>query len=68
MHAGIAQNPMHLTEPPALQRNPPANHVAEFVTGTSDSKAPPVDRKIQARSHPDMIPKVEKKSIPTLLM
>ena len=29
MHVGIAQNPMHLAEPPVLPRTPHANHVAE---------------------------------------
>ena len=29
MHVGIAQNPMHLADPPAPPRTPYANHVAE---------------------------------------
>ena len=67
MHVGIALSPMHLAGPPALPRTPHADHVAELATGTSDAKAPPVDRRIQTRSHPDMGPKVEYKSRPTLL-
>ena len=58
MHAGIAQNPMHLAEIPALPRTPHADHVAELVTGMPDAKVPPIDRKIQTRSQPDMHPKV----------
>ena len=68
MHVGIALSPMHLAEPPALPRTPHANHVAELVTGTSDAEAPPVNRRIQTRSYPDIDPKVENKSRPTLLM
>ena len=49
----------HLAEPPALQRTPHADHVEELVTGTSDAKAPPVNRRIQTRSQLDVDPKVE---------
>ena len=51
MHVGIAQNPMHLAELPALPRTPHANLVAELVTDMSDAKAPLVDRRIQTKSH-----------------
>ena len=68
MHVGIARNPMHLAEPPALPRTPHANLVAKLVTGMPDAKAPLVDRRIQTRSHPDMDTMVENKSRPTLLM
>ena len=68
MHVGIALSPMHLAEPPTLPRTPHADHVAELVTGTPDAKAPPVDRRIQTRSHPDRVPKVENKSRPTVLI
>ena len=68
MHAGTAPSPMHLTEPPALPRTPHANHVAQLVTWMSDDEATPVDRRIQTRSYPDVDPKVENKSRPTLLM
>ena len=68
MPAGIALSSMHLAEPPALPRTPHANHVAELVTEISDAKAPPVDRRIQTRSHPVVGPKVENKRRPTLLM
>ena len=68
MHAGIAQNSMHLAEPPALPRTPHADHMAKLVTGMPDDEVPPIDRKIQTRSHPDMDPKVENTSRPTLLM
>ena len=46
-----------------LPRTSHANHVAELVTGMSHTEAPPVDRRIQTRSHPDMGPKVESKSM-----
>ena len=68
MHVGIALSPMCLAEPPALPRTPHADHVAELAATTSDAKAPLVDRRIQTRSHPDVDPKVENKSRPTLLM
>ena len=68
MHVRIALSPMHLAEPPALPVTPHANHVAELVTGTPDAKTPPVDRRIKTRSHPDVGPKVENKSRPTLLI
>ena len=68
MNVEIALSPMHLTEPPALPRTPHADHVAELVTGMSDAEVPPVNRRIQRRSHPDVDSKVENKSIPTLLM
>ena len=54
MHVGIALSPMHLAEPPALARTPHTDHMRELVTGTSDTEAPPVDRRIQARSHPNV--------------
>ena len=68
MHVGIAQNSMHLAEPPALQRTPHAGLVAKLVTGIPDAIAPPVDRRIQTRSHPDVDPMVENKNRPTVLM
>ena len=68
MHVGIAQNPMHLTEPLALPKTPHANHVAKLVIGMPDAEGPPVDRRIQTRSHPDVDPMVENKSRPTILM
>ena len=68
MHEGIAENFMYLEEPPALPRTPHANYVAKLVTGTADAKVPPIDRKIQTRSHPDVDPRVENKSRLTLLM
>ena len=46
MHVGIALSLMHLAEPPALPRAPYADHVAELITGTSDTEAPPEDRRI----------------------
>ena len=57
---------MHLAEPPTLPRTPHANHVAKLVIGKPDAKAPLVDRRIQARSHPDIDLMVENKS--TVLM
>ena len=60
MHVGIALSPMHLAEPSALPRTLHANHVAELVTGTSDAKAPTVDRRIETGRHPYIDPKVEK--------
>ena len=68
MHVVIALNPMHLADLPALPRTLHANLVAKLVTGMPDAKAPPVDRRIQTRSHPDMDPRVEKKSKPIVLM
>ena len=68
MHVGNAQSPMQLGEPPALPRTPHAIHVAELVTGMPDAEAPPVDRRIQRRNHPDMGPKVESISRSTLLI
>ena len=68
MLAGIAQNPMHLAESPALPRTPHADLMAKLVTGKPDAEAPPVYRRIQTRSHPDMDPMVEIKSRPTVLM
>ena len=68
IHMGIALNPIHLAEPPALPRTPHANVVAKLVTGMSDAEAPSVDRWIQTRSHADMDTMVENKSRPTLLM
>ena len=68
MHVGIEQNPLHLAEPSVLPRTPCANLVAKLVTGMPDSKAPPVDRRIQTRSHPDMDTMVEDKNRPILLM
>ena len=67
-HAGVAQNPMHLEEPPALPRTPHANLVAKLVIGMADTEAPPVNRRIQTRNHPDMDPMLENKSRPTVLM
>ena len=61
MHAGIAQDPMHLVEPFALPRTPHANHMVKLVIGMPDARAPPVDRRIQTRSHPDVDTMVEKK-------
>ena len=68
MYVGMAQNPISLAEPPALPRTPHDDHVAELVTGMTDAEAPPVDRRIQTRSHPDVDPRAENKSRPTLLM
>ena len=68
MHVGTALSTMHQAEPPALPRTPHGNHVAELATGTSDVEAPPVDGRIQTRSHPDVGPKVESKCRPTWLM
>ena len=68
MHVGIAVSPMHLAEPPVLPRIPHTDHVTQLGTGISDAKAPPVDRRIQARVQPDVDPKVENKSRCTLLM
>ena len=59
MHAGIAQDPMHLVEPFALLRTPHANHMVKLVIGMPDAKAPPVDRRIQTGSHPDVDTMVE---------
>ena len=53
-----------MAEPPALPRSLHADHVAELVTGTSDAKAPPVDRRIQTRSNIDMGSRVETKADP----
>ena len=58
---------MHLAEPPALPRTSHANHMAELVTEMSDVEEPLVNRRIQTRSHPDVVQKVESKSGPTLL-
>ena len=52
MHVGIAQNSMHLAEPPALPRTPHANHVAKLVIEMRDAEAPPVDRRIQTKKPP----------------
>ena len=68
MYVGIAQNAMHLAETPALLRTPHADLVAKLITGMPDPEAPPVDRKIQTRSNPDMDPMAESKCRPTVLM
>ena len=68
MHVVIAQNPIHLAEPPALPRTQHAGLVAKLGIGIPGAKAPPVDRRIQTRSHADMDTMVENKSRPTLLM
>ena len=68
MHVGIAQNPMHVAQPPALPRTPHVNLVVKLVTGMPDAEPPPVDRTIQTRSQPDVDPMVENKSRPIVLM
>ena len=68
MHGGIAQNPVHLAELPALPRTPHANHVAKLVIGMPDAKTSPIGKRIQTRSHPDVDPMVKNKSRPTVLM
>ena len=68
MHVGTAQNSTYLAEPHALSRTPHTDHVAKLVTGMPDAEVPPVDRKTQTGSHPDVDLKLENKSRPTLLM
>ena len=68
MHVGIAQNPMHLAEPPALPGTPHTDYVAKLVIGMPDSKAHSVDRRIQNEKPPRHGHNGGKQSRPTVLM